>query len=334
MGQKSRPMTEDIIGIETQVRDLEFLISFAHELPNADMDKLAAMGTSWGGISNVFLKMRNDNVKAVICLDGSIRNEPGFFAKSPYADSSKMNVPFLYLAAQNLPLEILSSRKQDYSYNFYNSLRCSDAYIITFNLLLHANLNSNYIKLLERNIWYENESTQDEVNQSYESMCRYALSFLDGHLKDNKQAIAFLRNKPEMNGIAPHLVTRKYKTAMQPPPALQEFKQMLIRANFVNARQTYDELKKSNPDFSLKENELDVWGFALAARGKIKEAIEVFKLNTELYPGSSQVYASLGEAYLNDGNKALAIANLEKSVKLNPQTVWTSAMLTKLKESK
>jgi tetratricopeptide (TPR) repeat protein len=327
-------MTEDIIGIETQVRDLEFLISFARELPNADIDKLAAMGTSWGGISNVFLKMRNDNVRAVICLDGSIRNEPGFFMKSPYADSSRMNVPFLYLAAQNLPLEILSGRKQDYSYNFYNSLRYSDAYIITFNLLLHANLNSNYIKLLERNLWYENESTQDEVNQSYEPMCRYALSFLDGYFKDNKQAIAFLRNKPEMNGIAPHLVTSKYKTAMQPPPTLQEFKQMLIQGNFVSARQAYDELKKSNPDFSLKENELDVWGYALVARGRIKEAIEVFKLNVELYPGSSAVYASLGEAYLNNGNKALAIANLEQSVKLNPQTAWTSAMLTKLKESK
>ena len=109
---------------------------------------------------------------------------------------------------------------------------------------------------------------------------------------------------------------------------------MLSQANFVNARQAYDELKKSNPDFSLKENELDVWGYALVARGRIKEAIEVFKLNVELYPGSSAVYASLGEAYLNNGNKALAIANLEKSIKLNPQTVWTSAMLTKLKESK
>ncbi len=332
MGQESRAMTMDITGIEAQVNDIEFLISFAYTLPSTNMEELAVMGFSWGGISNVLAKMRNDNIKAVICLDGSIRLSPDLFIKSPYADSVKMNVPFLYLAAQNRTFEQLQNLKRDYSYNFYNSLRYSDAYIITFNLLWHQNFASSFIKLIERNHWYDNESTQEEVNQGYELICLYTLNFLDAYLKNNKQALAYIQNKPAMNGIPPYLVTRQFKTAMPSPPALTEFKQALIKANFADASQTYAEMKKVTPDFSLEEGQLDNWGYELLWRGKLREAIEIFKLNVELNPSSYNTYASLGEAYFNDGKKELAIRNLEKSVELNSQFLWTTSFLQKLKE--
>ena len=41
-------------------------------------------------------------------------------------------------------------------------------------------------------------------------------------------------------------------------------------------------------------------------------------MNVEAYSESSNVYDSLGEAYMLNGDKALAIENYEKSLKLNP----------------
>jgi len=70
----------------------------------------------------------------------------------------------------------------------------------------------------------------------------------------------------------------------------------------------------------------------LLAAKKIKEAIEVFKLNVKLHPDSWNVYDSLGEAYAADGNKKDAIANYEKSIQLNPNSQAGKEVLAKLKQ--
>ena len=43
-------------------------------------------------------------------------------------------------------------------------------------------------------------------------------------------------------------------------------------------------------------------GYRLMGTGKLKDAIEIFRLNVELYPESANAYESLGEAYMNSGD--------------------------------
>jgi tetratricopeptide (TPR) repeat protein len=66
---------------------------------------------------------------------------------------------------------------------------------------------------------------------------------------------------------------------------------------------------------------MNIAGYTLLQSGKIHEAIEVFKLNVEAYPLSSNVYDSLGEAYMANGDKQLAIKNYEKSVEIDPMNL-------------
>jgi len=81
----------------------------------------------------------------------------------------------------------------------------------------------------------------------------------------------------------------------------------------------YRDLKKNQPGaYDFQEGELNGLGYNLLGQKKIKEAIKVFQLNVEAYPESSNVYDSLGEGYMLNGDKALAIENYEKSLKLNP----------------
>ena len=71
-------------------------------------------------------------------------------------------------------------------------------------------------------------------------------------------------------------------------------------------------------------------GYQLIQTKKFKEAIRIFQLNVEAYPKSSNVYDSLGEGYMDDGDKALAVANYQRSLELNPKNHNAVKMLQKL----
>lgn len=81
---------------------------------------------------------------------------------------------------------------------------------------------------------------------------------------------------------------------------------------------TYNKLK-NDPTYAVLEGDMNNVGYQLLQSGKTKEAIEVFRINAETYPKSGNAYDSLGEAYLTDGNKKLAIANYKKSIELDPK---------------
>ena len=80
------------------------------------------------------------------------------------------------------------------------------------------------------------------------------------------------------------------------------------------------------------EDKLNNAGYDLLSANKIKEAVEVFKLNVKFYPKSWNTYDSLGEAYALSGNKKLAIENYEKSVKINSKSESGIAALARLKQ--
>jgi tetratricopeptide (TPR) repeat protein len=87
----------------------------------------------------------------------------------------------------------------------------------------------------------------------------------------------------------------------------------------------------ANTDAAI-EARLNASGYSLLSAEKIDEAIDVFKLNVQLYPKAWNTYDSLGEAYALKGNKELAIKNYEKSMELNPNNEFGKLALVKLKE--
>jgi len=80
----------------------------------------------------------------------------------------------------------------------------------------------------------------------------------------------------------------------------------------------------------VSETQLNALGYQLLGMKKVREAIEIFKLNVETYPQSANVYDSLGEAYINE-DKQLAIRAYQRAVELNPQNTNAVEMLKKLR---
>jgi Flp pilus assembly protein TadD len=80
------------------------------------------------------------------------------------------------------------------------------------------------------------------------------------------------------------------------------------------------ELKAKSPDvYDFSEPEINRLGYTLMGRGRIADAIDVFRFNAEENPKSWNVYDSLAEAYAEHGDRELAIANYKKSLELNPE---------------
>ena len=80
----------------------------------------------------------------------------------------------------------------------------------------------------------------------------------------------------------------------------------------------YNRIKDSIGGYYVDEREMNRTGYEFLQSGKVKEAAAIFKLNTQAFPKSSNVYDSYGEALMALGNKTEAIENYKQSVKLNP----------------
>jgi len=70
---------------------------------------------------------------------------------------------------------------------------------------------------------------------------------------------------------------------------------------------------------SASEVDINNLGYQIMNGGKIDDAIEVFQKNTELNPNSWNVWDSLAEAYMNKGDKKLAIQNYTKALGMAPE---------------
>jgi len=91
---------------------------------------------------------------------------------------------------------------------------------------------------------------------------------------------------------------------------------------------------RSDPNSGLyfEENEFNALGYRLMGAGKIEDAIEIFRLNVEMYPDSANGYDSLAEAYMNGGDTEKAIKNYRKSLELNPDNSNAKEILKKIEK--
>jgi len=82
----------------------------------------------------------------------------------------------------------------------------------------------------------------------------------------------------------------------------------------------------------IPERSINALGYQLLNQKKLPQAIQIFQLNVELFPQSSNTYDSLAEAYMDNGDKELAIQNYQKSLDLDPKNTNAVDMLKKIRQ--
>jgi CubicO group peptidase (beta-lactamase class C family) len=117
-----------------------------------------------------------------------------------------------------------------------------------------------------------------------------------------------------------------------PTPAFGAFVASLRASGVVQALNGYRASRQARPsDAAIDEETMNRIGYVLLRGKKIKDAIEVFRQNVADHPDSWNVHDSLGEAYAEDGQTALAIQAYERSLQLNPANAGGAEALKKLR---
>jgi len=154
-------------------------------------------------------------------------------------------------------------------------------------------------------------------------------------MPDQKNLIVLLNNVggTELTNIGISLINILYNAPYEmPKKSLAELlMETAMASGFESSFNQFRELKNSD-DYAIKENEINNLGYQVLRMGKAKEAIEIFMLNVETFPKSWNTYDSLGEAYLINGNKELAIKFYKKSVEINPNNTGGISALSKLQK--
>lgn len=115
----------------------------------------------------------------------------------------------------------------------------------------------------------------------------------------------------------------------------EEIRDCITKKGIDSALVLYQDLKmERKAKYIFNEEQLNTLGYELIAEKKIKEAIALFQANIADYSGSWNVYDSLGEAYMLNGEKDLAIEYYQISIELNPENVNGKAMVKKMQEGK
>ena len=134
-----------------------------------------------------------------------------------------------------------------------------------------------------------------------------------------------------IGGEQPALAWIKYESYKSPARLLLK---NIIDEGVEASLREYRKWRTGRPASAVvSEDQMNRIGYALLGQKRVKDAIEVFKLNVEDYPQSSNTYDSLGEAYMIDGARDLAITNYQRSIELNPNNTNGIEVLKKLRES-
>lgn len=87
---------------------------------------------------------------------------------------------------------------------------------------------------------------------------------------------------------------------------------------------------KDSMNATIRRRSLNRMGYAFIRKNDFDSALEIFKINTHLYPKSSNVFNSLGEAYFLKKDTVNAVLNFKKSLAINPENRNSKRFLKRL----
>ena len=97
------------------------------------------------------------------------------------------------------------------------------------------------------------------------------------------------------------------------------------------AKEFYNQARtEESDDYAFGDMQLNAVGYYFLRENLIGQAIEIFEYNVELYPEVGNVYDSLGEAYMLNGDRDLAIENYRRALELEPDNANAREKLAEL----
>ena len=135
---------------------------------------------------------------------------------------------------------------------------------------------------------------------------------MEGFLKD----LPFKKDWAQYPDEPNNRKIRKFKLS-----AAKRIFELLLNSNFQAAQAEIQQIKAAQAEYYFGESELifNAMNLAQSNNSKLPEAIEMLKMTAVFFPKSAKVYYWLAKAYTYSANGKLAMENLKKALKIEPE---------------
>jgi hypothetical protein len=302
VGTDSPIVKLELPDLETQVRDLEFVIARARRLPFVSAERLGVFGFDMGGMAGLILAMRNPDVDALLTADAGILHPhpSGLPAAAPDYDPSALRASWMH--ATNLARAAPPDELSEANSLFARAVH-SDRYLLLSEVMGHVDYTS-YALMEDRSaVPFYWAAATPELAAAHRVFAQYVYEFFASVLDRRADSLAALSRAPRELSAGVDL-TLEHRAAIPPSISHQELVQKLVAGRADDAVNELRALAALNPDHArLDEPYLWRLGVSLLFTwGLAEEFIPVAELMLELYPSSAEAHALLGEAYILTGN--------------------------------
>jgi pimeloyl-ACP methyl ester carboxylesterase len=333
LGTRYRLENLSVSDLETEVRDMEFVLAAARSRPELRVRGLGVVGYDMGGMAGLILAMRNPEVEAFVSLDCGILfpHFSGLPASHPDYREDRFTIPWMHMTQARF----IEAGRAEKDLSFLSDRKAfGDTWLVSVPTNSHGQFSSYArfgIRRPLRGYWPE---MTDDVERVHDGICRLSGDFLDAVLK--KDAGAAERLRAEASGAHPDLYALEFKKGAEAPPSSASLMHLIIERGLAAARHEIDRLRSADPKVRvLDEGEVDWLAYHfLLWWGRESEALDVFRLNVDLNPSSAKAYAGLGEAHMILSHKDEAVAAFRRALELDPNMTGVKAALDGLTKKK
>lgn len=310
LGANGKAIEDGWEGVEPQVTDIGYLVGHAQTWAQADPDRIAVMGWSWGGMANVFAASRDERIRALISLDGT--REPSLTQR---IDVRRLTVPWLYASRTPDTIPQINRADIDTRFSLLNAAVHADVTQLIVYPMRHEDFASSN--------WHESspqaygDYSKSEVRQAYNWLAQYVHQFLEASLLQRDAARAFMARSPRENGVTPHSLRIDRNPPAVPPSTRAGLAAELARRGFAQAVAAYREAQARDPNFRLAPQELKLWGEQLMGRQRPGDAEGLLNLWVTLEPDSADAHAALGAALAATGQREKAQAHGQRALEIH-----------------
>jgi hypothetical protein len=269
--------------LATTAADNAWLMRFAHSLPFADTGRLAAVGHSFGAQASLaWHAAPNSPLDAVVVLDTTVEygglEWPGFAPLKLQLEAGRRS---------SSPAFVFAARRRNPQFETFDPyLKFAPRYEATVDHLDHNDFVLHGV--LGKTLRIDRGKVEP-ARRNYDRVCEHVLKFLDGYVKHDRAALAWLEQRTQGVGLDESFQLR-YKAPHPVPPTGRQIVSLLDRQG---AEKTRALLQTMAADL---DRDALLWaGKTLFNSHRRADAVTVFTWATELYPQSAQVHQALGD---------------------------------------
>ena len=319
VGTNSPIVKADAQDLETEVRDLEFVIAQARRLSFVSPDKLGVFGFDQGKEVGLVLAMRNADVDAFVSTGGGVfyRPQSGNPAASPHYGPLALRAPWLHV--QRRSAERAMQRPDSQVESLFETAVHSERYLLLTDGMSHVDYTS--YALIEgrspmRGYW---AAAEPEAVERHKAFSQFVANFFAAYLTQDAESLAFLSQDPK-ESIPGSTMTLQHRPATRTSITYEDFVQAVLAGQADQAIDEVRALRETQPDHLLLNEEYLrrlVWSLR-NTWGLTEEAMPVIRLWAELYPSSYGAQRMLAESHVDLREYTAAIEVYTRLQERNP----------------